>query len=88
MRSHENWPATIARYQTVVDTYPQYSHMDDVLIGIGDAYEAEAAMVRSDVICSTNLAPGTRCLPEGAKARLLSRSMTARQPHAYRRVVL
>src|ERR1700733_9759392 len=32
----------IARYQTVVDTYPLYSHMDDVLIGLGDAYEAEA----------------------------------------------
>ena len=40
------WPATIARYQTVVDTYPQYSHMDDVLVGLGDAYEAEARYVR------------------------------------------
>src|SRR6266480_4534008 len=36
-----NWPAAIARYQTVADTYPQYSHMDDVLIGLGDAYETE-----------------------------------------------
>ena len=27
--SHANWPAAIARYQTVIDTYPQYSHMDD-----------------------------------------------------------
>ncbi len=36
----------IARYQTVVDTYPLYSHMDDVLIGLGDAYEAEAKAVR------------------------------------------
>src|SRR3984893_14860232 len=35
--SHSNnWPAAIARYQTVVDTYPQYSHMDDVLIRIAD----------------------------------------------------
>jgi outer membrane protein assembly factor BamD len=33
--THNNWPASIARYQTVVDTYPQYSHMDDTLIGIG-----------------------------------------------------
>src|ERR1700761_1487011 len=41
--SHSNnYPAAIARYQTVVDTYPQYSHMDDVLIGLGDAYETEA----------------------------------------------
>jgi outer membrane protein assembly factor BamD len=53
-----NWPAAIARYQTVVDTYPQYSHMDDVLIGLGDAYETEARFVR------------TMKLPEAAKAKL------------------
>jgi outer membrane protein assembly factor BamD len=57
--SHANWPATIARYQTVVDTYPQYSHMDDALIGLGDGYEAEAKYVR------------TLKLPEAGKARLL-----------------
>jgi outer membrane protein assembly factor BamD len=53
-----NWPAAIARYQTVADTYPQYSHMDDVLIGLGDAYETEARYVR------------TMKLPEAAKAKL------------------
>jgi outer membrane protein assembly factor BamD len=56
--THSNWPATIARYQTVVDTYPQYSHMDDVLVGLGDAYETEARYVR------------TLKLPEAGKARL------------------
>jgi outer membrane protein assembly factor BamD len=56
--THNNWPATIARYQTVVDTYPQYSHMDDVLIGLGDAYETEARYVR------------TMNLPEAGKAKL------------------
>ena len=56
--THSNWPATIARYQTVVDTYPQYSHMDDALIGLGDGYEAEARYVR-----------GLK-LPEAGKARL------------------
>jgi outer membrane protein assembly factor BamD len=56
--THSNWPATIARYQTVVDTYPQYSHMDDALIGLGDGYEAEAKYVR------------TLKLPEAGKARL------------------
>jgi outer membrane protein assembly factor BamD len=56
--THSNWPATIARYQTVVDTYPQYSHMDEVLIGLGDAYETEAKFVR------------TLKLPEAGKARL------------------
>jgi outer membrane protein assembly factor BamD len=56
--THNNYPATIARYQTVVDTYPQYSHMDDVLVGLGDAYEAEARYVRA------------MKLPEAGKARL------------------
>ncbi|MBB5318238.1 outer membrane protein assembly factor BamD [Tunturibacter empetritectus] len=57
-QTHNNYPATIARYQTVADTYPQYSHMDDVLVGLGDAYEAEARFVR------------TMKLPEAGKARL------------------
>ncbi len=50
--------AAIARYQTVVDTYPQYSHMDDVLVGLGDLYEQESKYVHS-----ANLS-------EDAKARL------------------
>ncbi len=57
--THANWPATIARYQTVADTYPLYSHMDDVLIGLGDAYEAQARVYR------------TLRLPEAAKAQLV-----------------
>jgi len=85
--SHGNWPAAIARYQTVVDTYPLYSHMDDVLIGIGDAYEAEAAVVRTEVVCTKKLAPGTRCLPEGAKGRLLE-GYDSKAADDYRRVVM
>ena len=85
--THANWPASIARYQTVVDTYPLYSHMDDVLIGIGDAYEAEAAVVRSEVVCTKKLPPGTRCLPEGAKGRLLE-DYDSKAAEDYRRVVL
>src|ERR1700722_17751938 len=39
--SRENWAATIARLQTVTDSYPLYSHSDLALIGLGDAYAAE-----------------------------------------------
>ena len=46
-RTPPSWPAAIARYQTVVDSYPLYSHLDDVLVGLGDAYEAEARFVRA-----------------------------------------
>src|SRR5277367_4048458 len=73
--THANWPATIARYQTVVDTYPQYSHMDDVLIGLGDAYETEARFVR------------TLKLPEAGKARL-EKIYDDQAIAAYSRVVL
>ena len=74
--SHSNnWPAAIARYQTVVDTYPQYSHMDDVLIGLGDAYETEAKFVR------------TMKLPEAAKAKL-EKTYDDEAIAAYSKVVL
>lgn len=73
--THSNWPATIARYQTVVDSYPQYSHMDDVLVGLGDAYEAEARYVR------------TLKLPEAGKARL-EKTYDDQAAAAYRLVVL
>ncbi|HTZ56683.1 MAG TPA: outer membrane protein assembly factor BamD [Acidobacteriaceae bacterium] len=44
--SHENWAATIARLQTVTDSYPLYSRSDLALIGLGDAYAAEARYVQ------------------------------------------
>ena len=73
--THQNWPATIARYQTVIDTYPQYSHMDDVLIGLGDAYAAQSTYIRS------------QNLPEAGKARLLT-AYDQKAANAYREVVL
>ena len=83
--THENWPATIARYQTVVDTYPLYSHMDDALIGIGDAYSAEAKAVRDRPTCAVGIT--VPCLPEGAKSALEQKfdSLAAAE---YRKVVL
>ncbi len=44
--THENWPATLARLQTVVDSYPLFSHSDQALITIGDAYANEAAIAQ------------------------------------------
>jgi outer membrane protein assembly factor BamD len=85
--AHANWAAAIARYQTVADTYPLYSHMDDVLIGIGDAYEAEANIVRLQAVCGAKPTPGVRCLPEGVKSRLLQEYDT-KAADDYRKVVL
>jgi outer membrane protein assembly factor BamD len=68
--THQNWSATIARYQTVVDTYPLYSHMDDVLLGLGDAYEAEARGVRL-MKAPVGASKEQQEIFETAKARLL-----------------
>jgi outer membrane protein assembly factor BamD len=76
--TRNNFAATIARYQTVVDTYPLYSHMDDTLIGLGDAYELQARNIRA--------IPTTK-LNEGAKARF-EKIYDGRAADAYREVVL
>jgi|HubBroStandDraft_1064217.scaffolds.fasta_scaffold02387_9 outer membrane protein assembly factor BamD len=85
--SHEDWPAALARYETVHQTYPQYSHMDDVLIGEGDAYETEAKIARNAVVCAPNLPRGTQCMPEGAKSTL-EQEYDKKAADAYREVVL
>ena len=55
----DNFPAAIARLQTVVDTYPLYSKSDQAWIAIGDAYAGEAHSVQ--------LIPG---LPGAVRERL------------------
>jgi outer membrane protein assembly factor BamD len=85
--THSNWPASIARYQTVIDTYPLYSHMDDTLIGMGDDYEAEAVLVRAQAVCATKPTPGVPCIPEGVKAKLLE-DYDGKAADYYRKVVL
>jgi outer membrane protein assembly factor BamD len=40
--TRENFPAAIARLETVVDTYPLYSKSDQALLGIGDAFAGQA----------------------------------------------
>jgi outer membrane protein assembly factor BamD len=44
--TRENFPASIARLKTVVDTYPLYSKSDQALLGIGDAYAGQAHSVQ------------------------------------------
>jgi outer membrane protein assembly factor BamD len=43
----QNWSAAIARLQTVADSYPLFSHSDQTLISIGDAYAAQAQLANS-----------------------------------------
>lgn len=73
--SKENYAASIARLQTVVDTYPLYSKSDQALIAIGDSYEGEAHQIQ--------LASG---LP-GAVRERLSADYRDRAAAAYDKVI-
>lgn len=53
--SRENYPAAIARLETVSETYPLFSHSDQTLITIGDAYANEAQL-----FARANISPAAR----------------------------
>ena len=72
--THENWAASIARLQTVTDTYPLFSHSDQALLMLGDAYAGEATAAQKMNI------------PPAAKAEL-TRIYEDRAASAYARVV-
>jgi outer membrane protein assembly factor BamD len=46
-QSQQNWSASIARLQTVADNFPLFSHSDQTLISIGDAYAQQASLVQN-----------------------------------------
>ena len=73
--SRDNFAASIARLQTVVDTYPLYSRSDLALLGIGDAYAGEAHAVQ--------MAPN---LPGAVRERLRALYMD-RAAAAYAKVI-
>jgi outer membrane protein assembly factor BamD len=85
-RQPPNYSGAIARYQTVVDSYPLYSHMDVVLISLGDAYEAEAKAMRT--IKATPGSPEKyKAQIEAGKSRMI-RIYEDQAAAAYRKVVL
>jgi outer membrane protein assembly factor BamD len=45
--SKGNWPASIARLQTVADSYPLYSKSDELWIQIGDDYAGQARTIQA-----------------------------------------
>ena len=53
--TRQQWAASIARLQTVADTYPLFSKNDQALITIGDAYAQEA-----QVMSRANLPPAAK----------------------------
>jgi outer membrane protein assembly factor BamD len=70
-----NYAASIARLQSIIDTYPLYSRVDEALLDVGDAYAAQAqgaAQLKLD---------------PAAKKRIVN-LYTQRAQHAYDRVIL
>lgn len=48
--TREVWPAAIARFQSLIDTYPLYSGADDALYEMGNSYEHQADLLRRSKI--------------------------------------
>lgn len=74
-QSRLNYAASIARMQSIVDSYPVYSRVDEALLDIGDAYLAQAHSIQH------------MRLDPAAKARL-EKLYISRAAHAYDRVIL
>ena len=71
----QSWAAAIARLKSVTDTYPLYSHADDALYMLGQAYEGEIAAVRAG--------PQT---PETTKSKMIN-EFTKSAASAYSKIV-
>jgi len=70
----ESYPAAIARFQSLADTYPLYSDADQALYELGGAYEKEVELIRKSM------------LPEAAKGKLI-KEYTAGAEAAYDRIL-
>jgi len=53
----ESWPAAIARFKSLTDTYPLYSGADEALFEMGGAYEREVELVRRSKLSEVAKAP-------------------------------
>jgi outer membrane protein assembly factor BamD len=53
----ESWPAAIARFKSLTDTYPLYSGADEALFELAGAYQQEADLLRRSKIAEAAKAP-------------------------------
>jgi outer membrane protein assembly factor BamD len=65
-----SYPASIARFKSLIDKYPLYSKADEALFLLGQDYEGQIAQVRSRPTCTGfNIPRG--CAAEAAKASMI-----------------
>jgi outer membrane protein assembly factor BamD len=54
---HESWPAAIARFKSLTDTYPLYSGADEALFELANCYEHQAELLRRSKLAEAAKAP-------------------------------
>jgi len=72
----ESWPAAIARFKSLTDTYPLYSGSDEALLELGGAYEREADLLRRSKLAEAAKGPLIKTYTDSAAAaydRILTR---------------
>jgi outer membrane protein assembly factor BamD len=72
----ESWPAAIARFKSLTDTYPLYSGADEALFEMGGAYEREADLLRRSKLAEAAKGPLIKTYTDDATAaydRILTR---------------
>ena len=72
----ETWPAAIARFKSLTDTYPLYSGADEALYEMGSAYEKEADLLRRSKLTEAAKGPLIKGYTDNAVAaydRILTR---------------
>ncbi len=74
--TRESWPAAIARFKSLTDTYPLYSGSDEALFEMGGAYEKEADLIRRSKLAEIAKGPLIKTYTDQAAAaydRILTR---------------
>ena len=74
--TRESWPAAIARFKSLTDTYPLYSGSDEALFEMGGAYEKEADLIRRSKLAEVAKGPLLKTYTDNAAAaydRILTR---------------
>ena len=65
-----SYPASIARFKSLIDKYPLYSGADEALFLLGQDYEGQVAQVRTRPTCTGFNTP-RGCANEAAKAAMI-----------------
>ncbi len=65
-----SYPASIARFKSLIDKYPLYSKADEALYLLGQDYEGQIAQVRARPTCTGPNEP-RGCVVEAAKASMI-----------------